>query len=206
MFVYSLCGALLIAVLASVTYSTLFTGEWEFISTWDDDGNFLENDLFRGLDWTHICAMWRAVKINVYEPIGWMVKAAVYGVAGLDSRAVRIATLGAHIIASVGLYLLLLRLGRVWRRAQQRESGGRAADAAGALIAACVFAVHPLNVEVICWPSAQPYAVGMVFAIASLLAFTAARWPSHTMDSVEVFSPLFSLYHMTEYLTNVMLQ
>jgi len=173
-------GCITVAALAVATYRTLFVGEWEFISTWDDDGNFLENDLFRGLDWPHVRAMWSAVLINVYEPVAWMFKAAVFSVAGLSSRAVRVATLGAHAAASALIFLLLRRLSAVWSRARRVERGGATA---GALLGAAIFAVHPLNVEVVCWPSAQPYAVGMVFAAACLLAYAAARWPSGDGDA-----------------------
>ena len=39
--------------------------QWTFLSTWDDDGNFLENEMIHKLDFKHLQQMFMAVRINV---------------------------------------------------------------------------------------------------------------------------------------------
>jgi hypothetical protein len=41
----------------------------------------------------------------------------------------------------------------------------------GCLFAACVYAVHPLNAEVVLWPSAQSYALSASFALLAVRAY-----------------------------------
>ena len=88
----------LITIVTSISYSPLFekevgddVREWTFLSTLDDDGNFLENQIIRGLTYDNIYQMVVAVRINVWEPLGWLMKALVYSICGLDSLSNRIA-------------------------------------------------------------------------------------------------------------------
>ena len=103
----------LIIIATSICYSPLFgkevgddVSDWTFLSTWDDDGNFLENQIIRGLTYDNIYQMMVAVRINVWEPLGWLMKALVYSCCGLDSLSNRIAAFMLHTINSVLLYEL----------------------------------------------------------------------------------------------------
>ena len=51
-------------------------GGWGLAQEWDDRNNFLENDLVRRpLSRETLRGMWSARRINVFEPLGWLLKA-----------------------------------------------------------------------------------------------------------------------------------
>lgn len=180
-------SAALVAV-TSVAFSPLFShgSEWQFLDTWDDDSNFLENDIFRSLDFEHLVIMAKAVRINVWEPFGWYMKAIIYALFGLNSYANRVVSLLFHISNIILFYFLLAWLVRKLRSKDGQESA-RKQFPEGALAGALFFAVHPLAVEVIGWPSANPYTLACFFSLASLLTYT------HYVDKQHFFSLALSV-------------
>jgi hypothetical protein len=178
-----------IVLCTAIAYSPLYTvpsSEWAFIQTWDDDSNFLENDLFRKLDWDNIVEMAYAVRINVWEPLGWYMKAIIFACFGLDSHANRVCTFCLHLLNSVLLYFVLRWAFVKFRLTDEGHGGSFSTD--GPLIGSLFFALHPLNVEVIGWPSANPYGLSCFFALASLLAYKCSDLgaPSESSEEVSV--------------------
>ena len=137
--------------------------QWTFLSTWDDDGNFLENEMIHKLDFKHLQQMFMAVRINVWEPLGWIMKAVVYNFCGLSSIANRIA---AFLLHTVNTLLLRELIDWVLKKRFNARCGN------SSLVGALFFGIHPLNVEVIGWPSANPYTLSCTFSIISLLYYT----------------------------------
>lgn len=70
-------------------------GGWGLAQEWDDRNNFLENDLVRRpLSRETLRGMWSARRINVFEPLGWLLKARARaawgrGVSGSVQRRAR---------------------------------------------------------------------------------------------------------------------
>ena len=93
--------AFALAVVLTCAYGPLFHGEWGFMKSWDDDTNFIDNDLFRSLAPSHLWRMLSTTMINVWEPTAWLLKALVYAVFGLSPRAFRIASLVFHWLNAV---------------------------------------------------------------------------------------------------------
>jgi len=136
--------------------------QWTFLSTWDDDGNFLENKITQKLDLQHLKQMFLAVRINVWEPFGWIMKAVVYKFCGLDSLSNRIA---AFILHTINTLLLRELIHWILRKRFNTDCGS------SAFFGSVFFGIHPLNVEVIGWPSANPYTLSCTFSIVSLLYY-----------------------------------
>ena len=88
--------ALLLLCAVFAAYSPLWYHEqnWEFIESWDDKSNFLENDIYKSLDVQNLWRMLTEIHINVYEPVAWVFKAIVFHFFGKCSG---IATLGAMV-------------------------------------------------------------------------------------------------------------
>ena len=128
---------------------------------------FLENQIIRGLTYDNIYQMMVAVRINVWEPLGWLMKALVYSICGLDSLSNRIAAFMLHTLNSVLLYELIF-----WILRTRFWKPHSAAAQQSALAGSIFFAIHPLNVEVIGWPSANPYTLSCTFSLISLLLYT----------------------------------
>ncbi|RHY35272.1 hypothetical protein DYB32_000231 [Aphanomyces invadans] len=145
----------------------LLCGSWEFLLTWDDSINFVENEVIRRLDWRHFRAMLCEVRIGVYEPLAHLLKAMVFAACGLNSQCVRLITLTLHaascyVLRQVSIDLLALLL----------DSLEPKATSLGCTLSAFLYFIHPLNVEVVAWPSAQPYALALFFVSIALAAWT----------------------------------
>ncbi|KAG6610404.1 uncharacterized protein IUM83_19468 [Phytophthora cinnamomi] len=67
---------------------------------WDDRTNFLDNRVLRDpLSLETLYAMFTMVRLNVYEPLGWMLKLAIVKAVGLDAWWVRLVSIVVHFAA-----------------------------------------------------------------------------------------------------------
>ncbi|GAB9474532.1 Peptidase m24, partial [Globisporangium polare] len=70
--------------------------EWQFMLQNDDYDNFVRNPVLQGdflFSYEKLYAMATMRKINVYEPLSWLLKAMIVQCAGLNSWAIRVVTL-----------------------------------------------------------------------------------------------------------------
>ena len=85
----------ILPLIVSLPYMiSLMNGTWEFMYMWDDNGNFLENEMIRDFD---LIAMFLQVRINVYEPFSWILKGLTVSIFGMSSFYVRVVTLIFHV-------------------------------------------------------------------------------------------------------------
>ncbi|ETM03225.1 hypothetical protein L917_00527 [Phytophthora nicotianae] len=160
---------------------------WEFLLVWDDEENFLENKVIQsGLNLETLYAMFTMTKINVYEPFGWILKAVQVQIVGLDSWWVRIVSTALHFVAAIvlarasavllNMMALLSEINSrivIDKEVQQRRERN---VWYGCCISAMVFAIHPVHVEVIAWPSAQPYTLCALFSNLALYVYVQAMY------------------------------
>ncbi|KAG1704691.1 hypothetical protein DVH05_005621 [Phytophthora capsici] len=158
------------------------SNDWEFLLVWDDKENFLDNEVVTsGINLPNLYTMFTMTKINVYEPFGWLLKAIQVQFVGLDSWWVRIVSAVLHFMAAIVLartsavLLDVIALLSDFKEGvkidsktkEQRENG----HWCGCCISAVVFAIHPIHVEVIGWPSAQPYTLCALFSNFALCVY-----------------------------------
>jgi len=157
----------LAAVAAAAFVPALNNGFLNF----DDDENFIDNAWFRGLGWSQIRWAWTTFLLGVYQPLAWMILELEYLLAGLIPRGYHLASIGLHAAVVVALFALIVAVLRRsdWPVSQvaPRESHLQLAAA----LAAALFAVHPLRVEVVAWASCQPYLPCALFSILTILAY-----------------------------------
>ena len=79
-----LCPLTLVGVVLAAYRPLLdHDGGWGLAQEWDDRNNFLENDLVRRpLSRETLRGMWSARRINVFEPLGWLLKARARAARG----------------------------------------------------------------------------------------------------------------------------
>jgi Flp pilus assembly protein TadD len=124
---------------------------------WDDPFLLLNNPSFRGLSPRHLAWMFTNVRENVYQPLAWMTLGLDYALWGMEPGGFHLDSLLWHAACAV---LVLL----VARRALALGRGERAAgNEEGALLAALLFAVHPLRAEAVAWASERRELVGDFF-------------------------------------------
>jgi tetratricopeptide (TPR) repeat protein len=151
---------LLIAVAAGVYANALANG---FVS--DDNSQLLGNPLVT--DWRQIpqiflhnnWAFAGQTTSNYYRPVQTLVYLCVYYVFGFEAFAFHLVLLLLH----VGNTVLVFKLGGRLLKSQYP-----------ALVAAVLFAVHPIHSEAVVWIAALPDVILTTVVLAALLAFV--RW------------------------------
>jgi tetratricopeptide (TPR) repeat protein len=147
---------ILIACLAFAVFAaTLHAG---FV--WDDKMQVVRNQALKdlhsfprffttgvwGLLYSHIVA-------NYYRPIMYVLYSVIFHLFGLHAGGFHLASVVLHVLDTVLVYLVTLRLFRSSRMA---------------LIAGLIFAVHPVHTEAVAWIAAVPE---LIFTFFYLLAF-----------------------------------
>ncbi|EGZ09048.1 hypothetical protein PHYSODRAFT_409164, partial [Phytophthora sojae] len=156
---------------------------------WDDHSNYVDNRVLQR-PWSlgTLCAMFTMVRLNVYEPLGWVLKYVTVKTVGLDAWSapqvawVRMVSVAVHFAAgfvlakaSAGLldvdYVLTELRGSRGRAGLELQKRRRRSGLHfhACCVSAVVFMVHPIHVEVVGWPSAQPYTLVALFSSWALL-------------------------------------
>jgi hypothetical protein len=137
----------------------------------DDDENFIENLSFRGLGPSELRWAWTTFLLGAYQPLAWMLLELEYVFVGLNPRGYHIVSLGLHATVTVALFVLILAILRRCRWPEYLVGPREIHLLLAAALAATLFAVHPLRVEVVAWASCQPYLPCALFSILSILVY-----------------------------------
>ena len=142
---------------------------------WDDDAVIVRNAALDGSD----VVRWAftTTYMEHYQPVSWLVWAAVKRTSGASPAAFHSANLVAHVVCALLVFVVTAALLRRVATAMT----GLPIDLT-ALAAALLYALHPLRVEVVAWISALPYTLALAFALLAVLAWLrtmgprASRW------------------------------
>lgn len=148
-----LLGSLLLAALVAGSYATAVNGGW----IWDDRTNILDNPLVQK-DEALREASSMSVNTPLYRPL---VRASLWIDGQMFGRQTDASPVGFHVVnlvlhamASVLLWRVLVRLA-----------------VPGALLAAALFAVHPVHMQSVAWISGRVSVLAGVFYFATALSF-----------------------------------
>ena len=147
-----------------------------FVTSWDDDENFVANPYFRGLGAAQVKWAWTTMWVGTYQPLAWLLFETQYVLCQLDPRGYHLTSLLLQVANALVLYLLTVALLVRCRTASCLESPWTCSLSAG--LATALFAVHPLRVEAVAWASAQMYLPCILFSMLSVLAYLRAFWTS----------------------------
>jgi protein O-mannosyl-transferase len=155
-FAWALAGVLVVTVLA---FSRVLQND--FVN-WDDPASILNNQQLGApgvVRWAFTTTF-----IEHYQPLAWLAWSAVKTWFGLSAVVFHGASLAGHVVNSLLLYLVVLRL---------TSLGGLEVRSRGiaALTASAVFAIHPLRVEAVAWASAFPYVLSLGALLLAFLAY-----------------------------------
>jgi Flp pilus assembly protein TadD len=161
----------LVVMLAAVAWTYLPAAGFAFLN-WDDQSVILQN---QSLDFPG-AAIWAfaTTYMEHYQPLSWLVWAALKARFGLDATAFHVANVLAHVICTALVW-------GVSRRVFACSAPERSASwhDGAAVAAALLFGLHPLRVEPVAWISAMPYTIALALMLASLLTYMTAHasWP-----------------------------
>ncbi|MGE0639906.1 MAG: tetratricopeptide repeat protein [Thermoanaerobaculia bacterium] len=170
----------LVAVLAAATL-VCFSPVLENGFVWDDGANIVQNPHLERLDGALVVWSFTDFRLGHYQPFTWISLALDRAIWGLRASGFHLTSLLLHALNAM-LFALLAR----WLLAAALRPGiGPATDGdpdvpdrsgsfaidVGALVAAAVFALHPMRVESVAWATERRDLLAGLFAFGSLLAY-----------------------------------
>lgn len=156
------CRTLLVAVTFFVFSGALGHG---FVN-WDDGMFIVGNPTIRALDAEHLRQMFTTFEVGAYTPLARLSLAVDYAIWKLDPFGYHLTALLLHMANALLVFEIARRLlGRALP-----GSGGRRLDAC-ALLAALLFAIHPMRVESVVWLSERRDVLSGFFALAATLCY-----------------------------------
>ena len=141
----------------------------EFLD-WDDRENFLHNPHYRGLGPAQLHWMVTSARTGHWIPLAWLTFALDWQLWGMNPYGYHLTTLLLHGLAAALLYLVARRL-----LAAARPRWPDGALTLGAVLAALLFAVHPLRAESVAWITERRDVLAGVFFLAATLVYL-GRW------------------------------
>jgi hypothetical protein len=140
---------------------------------WDDDTLLCANPHLTGLNAATVRWAFTGFDYVVrYQPLTWLSWAAIYEVSGRNPFGYHLASLVAHGLNAVLVFLLVGRLMQAALGQGSPVSQAWLRLVAGA--AAALWAVHPLRVELVAWASAFLHEQALLFLLVSVLAYIGA--------------------------------
>jgi tetratricopeptide (TPR) repeat protein len=150
-----------IAVLVAVTFA-VYGGalSHEFLLNWDDSLYVTDNETIRGITGEHVKEAFSRFYVGNYAPVQIISYMIDYSVGGLRPGMFILSNVLLHAMNGLLLYWLLIRI------TQRRGIG---------FLAACVFLLHPVQVESVAWISQRKNLLALFFFLASFHAYLSYR-------------------------------
>lgn len=143
----------------------------EFVNL-DDDRLFVTNKSYRGLDAEHLRWMFTTTFMGHYQPLTWMSSAVDYTISGLNPSSYHRNNVILHCVNGLLLYFVAIRLLAAALKLKPGESWVLLRLAS--VVAALLFAVHPLRAESVAWASERRDVLSTFFLLLTLLAYLRA--------------------------------
>ncbi|OGV49904.1 MAG: hypothetical protein A2X49_11835 [Lentisphaerae bacterium GWF2_52_8] len=163
---------LLFSAIAWISAVAIYGCTLSFDFIWDDCGVITHNQDIRSIR-TAIDSFWRSrdsfkdydpsqMTHEIYRPLRTVAHSVLYKYWGLNPLPYHAANILAHATVAVLAFLLFWRL---------------MGNAGAALCGGLVFALHPVNTEVVCWAKSLEDLFAALFVLGSLHLFLSALAP-----------------------------
>lgn len=142
---------------------------------WDDSGYVLQNENIRILSWETVRWAFTTFYCNYWTPLTWLSFALDYSLTGLNPVGYHLTNNIIHSL-NAGLFFLVAHRLMLWNAFSKYE----ATHTTGylhknsiycALLAALLFAVHPLRVESVAWATERKDVLAMFFGLLAIIAY-----------------------------------
>jgi len=152
-------GALL-AIVALLAFFVHLRGVVNGFVEWDDPEYVMQNGLIMNRSWTGFQKLWTVdAYMGYYHPVTLSALWAIHSVAGMSAPAYHLADVVLHTATACLLFLLVAQITR---------------SSLAALVAGALFAVHPVQVEVVAWVSETKTLLSTAFMLLSFFLYLKA--------------------------------
>lgn len=153
-------------------YPTLQNG----LLQWDDSGYILENAKIRSLNFETLSWAFTTFYVNYWAPLTWISLAIDYAFWGLNPVGYHLTNNVIHALNAGCFFLLLLSLLSCHNEAKRKHAAAPdfLTGVRGyycALLAAFLFAVHPLRVQSVAWATERKDVLCVFFGILTVLFY-----------------------------------
>jgi len=128
---------------------------FDWLRYWDDGAHLIWNESYKGLGWAQLTWMTRPF-LGQWMPLTWLSWAIDYTVWGLDPAAFHRENVLLHALNAGLLFLIARRLLR---------------SMPAAVLAALLWAVHPMRVESVAWVNERRDVLSGLFYLLAILAY-----------------------------------
>lgn len=143
-----------ILILTFILYSTTLKNY--FIINWDDDGYIINNPLIKDLSWKSIVYMFSHFHLDNYHPLTTLSNAIEYHLFKLNAKPYHFNNLLLHLLNTTLVFYFIRQL------IKNKEAS---------LLAALLFAIHPMHVESVSWISERKDLLYTAFFLLSLIMY-----------------------------------
>jgi Flp pilus assembly protein TadD len=157
-------------LVALLTFAVFAPSLWYGFVNWDDPVNFLDNDAYRGLGWTHLRWMVTTSLMGQWIPLTWLTFGVNYVLWGMDPFGYHLTNVLLHCAAAVAWYFVAGRL-----LALSMPSAAPWMLTAGSLAATLFFAIHPLRAESVAWITERRDVLSGVWFMMAVLGYLRAH-------------------------------
>ena len=180
---WTFCAGLLLLVVLLATYADSFHAFWHY----DDYANIVNNPKIHiaKLSWSNIGNSLAAGLHDqiIGRPLAYLSFAVNYRFGGLDVFGYHLVNFAIHWLASVFLFLFIRNMLRL---PALNPRHGQHADAV-ALIAALLWAVHPIQVTAVTYVVQRMASMAGLFYIMTMYLYLKGRLAVRTSDSILFF-------------------
>jgi len=167
----------LVLLLAFTVHSpTLNNG---FVNNWDDDGYILNNSSIQTLSKENTKSIFSSFHMGNYHPLTTLTYALEYHFFGLNARYYHFNNLVLHLL---NVFFVFVLVGLLFGRNNM------------ALIAALLFAIHPMHVESVGWISERKDVLYALFFLLSLIMYL--KYSENNQIKFYALSILFFLFSL----------
>lgn len=133
---------------------------FDFLPSWDDGEYVLDNPRVHGITFENLRLIFTTAYFSNYAPLHLLSYAIDFSIWGLSPAGFHLTNVVFHAANSAMVYLLVRKM---------------TADGFVSVVAALLFALHPLNVENAAWVSERKTLMTAFFSFASILAYLSFR-------------------------------
>lgn len=168
-----LWGFVLVAAAAFLCFwPTMYNG----LLQWDDSGYILDNTNIRSLDFGTLYWAFTTFYVNYWAPLTWLSLAVDFHFWGVNPVGYHLTNNILHALNSGLFFLLILRLTAIHDRSKHAASVNcdDKSPTTGfytSLLAALIFALHPLRVESVAWATERKDVLCVFFGIIAMICY-----------------------------------